>query len=186
MSSTAGIVVAVVVAIIVLGGLFLWMRARSRRLQSTFGPEYDRTVQERGRYRAESELERRKKRVAGLNIRELSPADRQRFVSDWRAVQAEFVDNPGKALTDADTLVAEVMTARGYPVQDFEQCAADLSVDHSLVVDNYRAGHGIAMRRARGEASTEEIRQAMIHYRMLLEDLLPTPHPEASSLRLAG
>jgi hypothetical protein len=184
MSTTSVILVIAAFAILLLA-LFLVFRRRTERLQSTFGPEYERSVQRLGKYKGESELEKRQKRVEHLPIRQLSQTDRDRFSAAWRAVQAEFVDNPATALARADELVGSVMAARGYPVQDFEQCAEDISVDHPVVVDNYRAAHSIALRCARREASTEEIRQAMIHYRTLFEDLLPAPQPEQSRLQRA-
>lgn len=187
MSTTAMIVIAVAIAIVVIvAGIILLLRARSQKLQRVFGPEYSRTVGELGRYKAESELEKRAKRVEQLHIRELSREDRERFASNWQSVQAGFVDNPEKALKEADLLVAAVMTARGYPVQDFEQCAQDISVDHGVVVDNYRAAHGVAIRCARREANTEEIRQAMLHYRRLFDELLPAVPAERHLQRAAS
>jgi hypothetical protein len=186
MSPTAVVILAVVVVAVALAGLFLWLRARSQRLERTFGPEYARAVHQLGKRKAETELEKREKRVKRLQIRELSQADRDRFAAQWGNVQAGFVDDPKRALTEADLLVAAVMTARGYPVQEFEQCAEDISVDHGVVVDNYRAAHEIAFRCARGEASTEEIRQAMLHYRTLFDDLLVSAQPDEMRLRRAG
>lgn len=176
--STAQIVVLVALVAAAVAGVFVWLRQRSHRLQSKFGPEYDRTVRKTGnRYRAESQLEKREKRVEKLHIRPLSETDREQFMGQWRAVQAGFVDDPERALGQADALVATVMAARGYPMDDFEKCAADLSVDHGAVVDNYRLAHEIAVRRAKGEATTEEIRQAILHYRALFDDLLPAAQP---------
>jgi hypothetical protein len=185
MSTTTVVLVFAIVAT-ALAGLFLWLRARSRKLQDTFGPEYDRTVHELGSYKGEFALEKRAKRVKQLEIRELSPADRERFSALWRPIQAAFVDNPQRALTDADLLVIAALTARGYPLQDFDECAEDLSVDHAVVVNNYRIAHDIALRNARGEASTEELRQAMIHYRALFDDLLPAAAPAEPRLRRVG
>ena len=165
MSPTIALILVVVVVAAGLAGLLLWLRARSQRLERTFGPEYARTVHQMGTRKAETELEKREERVKRLQIHELSQADRDRFSARWRTVQAGFVDDPPKTLAAADLLVVAVMTARGYPVQEFEQCAEDISVDHGIVVDNYRAAHDIAFRCARGEATTEEIRQAMLHYR---------------------
>jgi hypothetical protein len=110
-----------------------------------------------------------------LHIRPLAPADRARFVDSWARVQARFVDSPGGAVTDADQLLGDVMSTRGYPMSDFEQRAADISVDHPLVLDNYRAAHQAALRQTRGQASTEDLRQAMIHYRTLFEELVAEP-----------
>jgi hypothetical protein len=110
-----------------------------------------------------------------LHIRPIAPGDRARFVESWSRIQARFVDGPGSAVTDADQLLGDVMSTRGYPVSDFEQRAADISVDHPLVLENYRAAHKCAVRQAQGQASTEELRQAMIHYRTLFEELVGEP-----------
>ncbi len=173
MSPIAAIVI--VVAILVIGFL-VWAttrRQRSRQLRSRFGPEYDRLVRQRGgTRRAEDELQRRTERVRRLSIRPLRPEERERYAGLWRKKQARFVDDPAAAVLDADTLVEEVMRVRGYPVGDFERQAADLSVDHPRVVENYRAAHGIAARQREGHASTEDLRQAMIHYRALFDELL--------------
>jgi hypothetical protein len=173
MTSTTVIILVVAAIVAAAAGIYIWLRARRQRLQRAFGPEYSRTVHELGQYKAEFELDKRAKRVEKLQIRELSEADRERFSNQWQSVQSGFVDDPAKALKDADLLVAAVMNARGYPVRDFEQCAKDISVDHGIVVDNYRAAHSISIRCARGEATTEDLRQAMIHYRTLFDDLLP-------------
>ena len=124
------------------------------------------------RGKAEAELARRAERVKALHIRPLEPAQRARFADAWRADQARFVDDPTQAVAEADRLVGELMQARGYPVGDFEQRAADVSVDHPHVVENYRTAHDIAVRQARGEADTEALRKAMVHYRALFDDLL--------------
>jgi len=162
----------------VLIGVLVWItmsRMRSRRLRQKFGPEYDRTIREQGNIRkAESALEARARRVANLHIRPLSPADAQRFDTAWRTVQTRFVDDPRGAVTEADRLVGDVMSTRGYPVGEFEQRVADISVDHPDVVMNYRAAREIAMSHAQGKASTEDLRQAMVHYRALFKDLLET------------
>ena len=120
-------------------------------------------------------LDKRAERVEGLHIRPLGPGDRARFVESWRRVQARFVDGPGGAVMEADQLLGEVMSTRGYPVSDFEQRAADISVDHPLVLENYRTAHGIAVRQTQGQANTEDLRQAMIHYRTLFEELVGEP-----------
>jgi hypothetical protein len=173
---------AIVVAVIVLAsaGIFTWLLMRKRRterLRTQFGgAEYNRALKEGGsRQHAEAALDGRANRVEGLRIRPLAPGDRTRFVESWSKVQARFVDGPGGAVTDADQLLGDVMSTRGYPVTDFEQRAADLSVDHPLVLENYRAAHECALRQATGKASTEELRQAMIHYRTLFEDLVREP-----------
>jgi hypothetical protein len=127
------------------------------------------------RRHAEAGLKERTERVESLNIRPLAPGDRARFVESWSRVQARFVDGPGGAVTEADQLLRDVMSTRGYPVSDFEQQAADISVDHPLVMENYRTAHAIAVRQTQGQANTEDLRQAMIHYRTLFEDLVSEP-----------
>ena len=167
----------VLIALVLIGAI-AWItlsRVRTQRLRDRFGTEYDRTVRTEGNARkAEAALEARAKRVQSLHIRPLSPADAERFDQSWRAVQARFVDDPHGAITDADRLVGEVMAARGYPVGDFEQRVADISVDHPDVVMNYRAAREIAALHGQGKASTEDLRQAMVHYRALFRDLLET------------
>jgi hypothetical protein len=154
-------------------GWYLWSRRRSEQLRSRFGPEYDRTVHEAGDVRkAEASLQARAKRVERLQIRPLTPEEASRFSAAWQQVQAQFVDDPKGAITEADRLVGEVMTARGYPVADFDQRVEDISVDHPDVVMNYRAARDIALEHERGHASTEDLRQAMVHYRSLFRDLL--------------
>jgi hypothetical protein len=167
------IIAALVVMVLVLGGLLHFQRHRSDQLRSRFGPEYDRAVKESGgKSKAEAELVEREKRVKSLSIRPLEPNDRARFTRSWQDVQAEFVDDPEGSIGHADSLLAEVMSARGYPVSDFEQMSADISVDHPNVVQNYRTAHEIALRHERGQANTEDLRQAMIHYRSLFEELV--------------
>ena len=170
--------IVIIVAVVVVLLLAAWAAMRSRRtsqLQEGFGPEYERTVEEEGsRSRAETELAERQKRREQLDIRPLAPAARDRYVERWRVTQERFVDDPGSATTDADRLVAEVMRERGYPVEDFEQRAADISVDHPHLVENYRAAHRISEANDRGEASTEDLRQALVRYRSLFEELLET------------
>jgi hypothetical protein len=175
MNTTALIIVIAGVAVAV-AAIFFYVNYRSRRLRSKFGPEYSRAVEETGsKYRAESKLEKLEKRVDKFSIHPLPPEAAVRFRDSWRAIQAGFVDNPKIALTNADRLLGEVMSARGYPVADFEERAAEISVNHALVVDHYRAGHEIAIRHAQGRATTEDMRQAMIHYRTLFDDLLGAP-----------
>lgn len=175
-------VVWVLIALVLIGAI-VWItmnRMRSQKLRQRFGPEYDRTIREQGNIRkAEAALEARAKRVAKLHIRPLSPADAERFDSAWRGIQARFVDDPRGAVTEADRLVGELMAARGYPVGEFEQRVADISVDHPDVVMNYRAAREIAVQHSAGKATTEDLRQAMVHYRALFRDLLETdtaPH----------
>ncbi len=167
-------------AVIVVVCIAAWLILRKRptgRLRTQFGgAEYDRAVQEDGsRRHAEAGLKERTERVESLNIRPLAPGDRARFVESWSRVQARFVDGPGGAVTEADQLLRDVMSTRGYPVTDFEQRAADISVDHPLVMENYRSAHAIAVRQTQGLANTEDLRQAMIHYRTLFEELVGEP-----------
>jgi hypothetical protein len=170
------VLVAVIVAVVLVAGaitFWTYLRNRSRKLHERFGPEYERAIREMGgRRHAEEVLEKREKRVDRLHIRPLRPADQTRFKEEWRQVQARFVDDPNRALNEADELVGELMNVRGYPVVDFEQRAADISVDHPFVVENYRAAHTITLRHRRGEASTEDLRQAMVQYRTLFDELL--------------
>jgi hypothetical protein len=143
------------------------------KLRERFGPEYDRVVKQQGDPRkAEGVLEFREKRREKFTIRPLAAADRSSFALGWNEVQSRFVDDPRGSVTVAESLVSEVMQARGYPVGEFEQRAADISVDYPLVVENYRAAHAIAQRHSAGQASTEDLRQAMVHYRKLFQELL--------------
>jgi FtsZ-interacting cell division protein ZipA len=176
MDATLIIVAVVIIAILIVAVWWYSMRQRSAKLQEKFGSEYERTVAEKGDTRkAEDELRDRQKRVSKLEIRPLAADERRRFNDEWRAVQARFVDDPSAAVRDADTLVGRVMEARGYPVGDFEQRAADVSVDHPSVLEHYRAAHAVALRHAQGQASTEDLRQAMVHYRALCAELLEEP-----------
>ncbi|HLZ85260.1 MAG TPA: hypothetical protein VKQ54_16975 [Caulobacteraceae bacterium] len=171
-NQTLLIIVAAVVVAVLVGGFLYARNRRSSHLRSRFGPQYDRAVEERGgRGKAEADLHKLEKRVSKFDIRPLSATERDRFVSSWRDIQANFVDNPETAVTRADQLLGEVMLKRGYPVGDFEQQAADLSVDHPVVVENYRAAHEIALRHGRGQSNTEDLRQAMIHFRTLFDEL---------------
>ena len=179
--STTEIVLGIVVlAVVIIASGGIWRVTRKRRterLRTKFGgAEYTRVVEEGGsRRRAEAALDERTERVEGLHIRPLAAGDRTRFVESWSRLQARFVEGPGSAVTDADRLLGDVMSTRGYPVSDFEQRAADISVDHPLVLENYRAAHQSALRQAEGHASTEDLRQAMIHYRTLFEELIAEP-----------
>lgn len=171
--NTTMIVVAIVVVIAAALGWMAWRRQRSARLRDRFGDEYHREVDRTGNVtRAEAELAARERRVAKLHIKPLTPDDATRYRQSWRAIQTQFVDDPRAAVSEADRLVGDVMHARGYPVGDFEQQVADISVDHPDVVINYRAAREIAALHARGQASTEDLRQAMVHYRALFRDLL--------------
>lgn len=171
----------VVVAVVVVALLVVLVRAqRSARLRKQFGPEYDRAIAESGsRGAAESELEERRLRRERLEIVALEPAARDRYLQEWRMVQARFVDSPGDAARAADLLISKVMRECGYPVEDFEQRAADVSVDHPQVVDDYRAAHAVAEASERSEATTEDLRQALVHYRSLFEDLLEVSESDA-------
>jgi hypothetical protein len=173
------IVVVAVVALIAIA-VVVTLQRRKAALRQRFGTEYERTVRERGSEReAQVVLQQREKRVEKFNIRRLEATERQKYAERWRTVQSRFVDDPRGAVIDADDTVASLMGARGYPMADFEQRAADLSVDHPHVVENYRAAHDIAVRHRQGQASTEDLRQAMIHYRSLFEDLLDGQKPGA-------
>ena len=172
--------VATIVLAVIIAAIAAWLSFRKRRtekLRTQFGgAEYDRAVKEDGsRRHAEAGLKERNERVDSLAIRALAPNDRVRFVESWSRIQARFVDGPGGAVTEADQLLGDVMSTRGYPVSDFEQRAADISVDHPLVLENYRTAHEIALRQTKGQANTEDLRQAMIHYRTLFEELVGEP-----------
>jgi hypothetical protein len=176
MNTSTHSAVLIVVLIALAVAVIAWVamqRQRSLRLRRRFGPEYDRTVQQfGGRTKAEAELLKREARVARLNIVPLTPADAVRFSQAWSALQGRFLDNPTGAVAEADRLVRELMAKRGYPMCDFEHRAADISVHHAGAVATYRAAQTIAARDARGEADTEELRKALIHYRTLFAELL--------------
>lgn len=178
MSQSTVFLVVVAMAFVALA-ITAWIVAhkiRTNRLRGRFGPEYERTVAELGdRGKAEDELEARRRRVAKLTLRPVSPEEQERFGSQWAAVQARFVDDPKGAVADANRLVKDVMLARGYPMADFEQRAADISVDHPGVVSNYRSAREIASRSETGKASTEDLRKAVVYYRALFEELLEAP-----------
>ena len=184
MNTTAIIILALVIVAIAVGAFLYVRRRRSETLRKDFGPEYKRALDQYGdRSKAEAELTARKERVSKLEIRTLTAEERSRFSDAWKKTQARFVDEPSRAVADADGLVKEVMRARGYPVGDFDQRAADVSVDHASVVTNYRAAYDIASRNKSGKATTEDLRQAMVHYRSLFEELLaqPTTRKEAAA-----
>ncbi|HEV8425839.1 MAG TPA: hypothetical protein VGS14_11735 [Actinomycetes bacterium] len=174
MPTWAWIIIVVVAAVIVLAAIAAWMQQRRRsQLQDRFGSEYDHTVSERGERRAaEKELADRERKRERLDIVPLSPEAQARYSASWQGVQGHFVDDPVGAVNEADRLVTDVMRDRGYPIDDFEQRANDISVDHPQVVDDYRAAHAIAAANDRSEASTEDLRQALVHYRSLFEELL--------------
>lgn len=187
MNTTLWIAVAIIVAVVVIAlAAYFWVRSRrSANLRDRFGPEYDHAVEETGdRGKAESELREREKRVDKLDIRPLDADARRRFSDRWAEVQARFVDDPAGAVGRADALVGEVMSAMGYPVADFDERAADISVDHPHVVEQYRAGHAIAVRHSHGQASTEDMRQAMIHYRALFDELVNEGAPASHEAEL--
>jgi hypothetical protein len=154
----------------------VWVMLRRRQttaLRQRFGPEYDRVLQSRGTMtEAERELQERQKRVEAFSLRPLSQEDADAFTASWRTVQARFVDDPRNAVIEADHLIADVMRARGYPVEDTNRRLDDLSVDHAHVIDHYRAGRDIVERHERGAASTEDLRQAMVHFRALFDELV--------------
>lgn len=172
------LILLAVAAILIIGAFLFYGRRRSEHLRDRFGPEYDRQLEEAGnRRKAEADLAQREKRVEKLTIRPLSPADQAQFMERWADVQGTFVDDPRRAVDYADALLADVMKARGYPITDFNERAEDISVDHPNVVQNYRSGHEITMRHRRGEANTEDLRQGMIHYRALFEELVSEREP---------
>src|SRR5436305_11874320 len=184
MNSSPIMIVVLVIAVVALAAIaFAIMRKRrSQKLRERFGPEYDRVVRHEGDVRkGEGVLAFREKRHERFKLRPLSSTDRSSFLYRWNDVQSRFVDDPKSAVTQADSLVTDAMQARGYPMGDFEQRAADISVDHPVVVENYRAGHAIALRHGRGEASTEDLRQAMVHYRTLFQELLEQPQSNRRS-----
>jgi hypothetical protein len=163
----------VVLALFALGAWVSFKKSQSQKLRQRFGPEYGRTVDDlRSRTKAESELKARQKRVERLNIVALAPSEAATFTEAWKVLQGRFVDNPKGAVAEADQLVCELMLKRGYPMGDFERRAADISVDHPGVVDNYRLAQAIAVRDARGDADTEELRKAVVHLRALFDELL--------------
>jgi FtsZ-interacting cell division protein ZipA len=178
--------IVIIVAILAIAiALFLYIRKeRTQKLRSKFGPEYDKAIDvHKDRAHAETELERRAKRVAKFDIHPLGSEEGARYADDWRREQSLFVDDPKAALKNADILVQDVMKRRGYPVGDFEQNAADLSVDHPRVVENYRIAHEIALRDERGRATTEDLRKAMVSYHALFDDLLDQPVRTPQELR---
>jgi hypothetical protein len=176
MDTWVWIVIAVVAVVVVLAIVWSALRTkRTRALQDTFGQEYDRTVDKAGgRGAAERELRERQKQHDQLDIRPLSPESRDRYVRRWQSTQSRFVDDPSGAVAEADALVQEVMQERGYPTKDFERRVADISVDHPNLVEKYRTAHGIAEASERGEASTEDMRHSVRHYRGLFAELLET------------
>ena len=173
------VLIAVVILLLAVVAVLVARQQRSRRLKEGFGPEYDRVVAERGDQRsAERELLERRERRKQFEIRDLEPVVRDQYLERWEDTQRRFVDEPAAAVTAADLLVQEVMRGRGYPVaDDFEQRAADISVDHPVLVENYRAAHAISVRADNGQATTEDLRQSMVHFRALFDDLLEPAEP---------
>src|SRR5689334_20696963 len=173
MSVTAIVILVVIVVAILVIAIVARTVVRRRQLQARFGPEYDRMVDENpNRAAAESDLRAREKRHAELDLKALSPQDRDRYLKEWTRVQAAFVEDPSDAVNSADALVSRMMRARGYPTGDFDDQLATLSVEHAQTLDHYRAAHGIFEANLRGQASTEQLRQALVHYRVLATDLL--------------
>jgi hypothetical protein len=177
----------VVAVVVLLAAVVVGRRRRTQRLKQRFGPEYERTVSATGeRQAAEKELAERERTRDKLDIVELPATTRQEYANRWRTVQSAFVDDPSSALGDADRLVTEVMRARGYPVDDFDRRAADVSVDHPTVVENYRAAHAIHVAQQHGDIGTEAQRQAFVHYRALFEKLLKPDTDEHTPLQDTG
>jgi LPXTG-motif cell wall-anchored protein len=175
------LIVGLIVLLAIVAGLMLMRRRRSEHLSDRFGPEYERTVERMGsRGKAEADLAAREQRVRKLEIVPLAPQEAQRFRTEWQSLQARFVDSPRTAMTEADLLVRDLMSKRGYPVADFETRAADISVDHPHVVEHYRAAHEISLLHQRGQADTEAMRQALVHYRALFSELLEVEAPAAA------
>jgi hypothetical protein len=169
------VVIVVALVLLAVGGYFAWQQYQRKQLKEGFGPEYDRAVADApSRREAESQLAERKKRHDELDIRPLTPAACERYAAEWERVQARFVDDPDGSIREADGLIQEVMRERGYPVDDFERRADDISVDYPELVDEYRQGHSIADAAADGQASTEDLRQGLVHYRALFERMLET------------
>ena len=183
MDPKIALVLVVFVAIVAIAAIVILFRKRRRQhLKEQFGPEYDRIAQQQGGpAQAEVELLKREKRVQSFSISPLSPETRDGYAEEWSVVQRRFVDDPATAVTEADGLVNRVMGARGYPIADFDQRAADLSVNYPGVVQNYRSARSIAQRHARGEAGTEGLRQAIVYYRSLFDELLDMPKSASTS-----
>jgi hypothetical protein len=172
---TNTLLLSLILLLLVIGAAawIVMQRRRSSRLRRRFGTEYGRTVKELGsRAKAEKELAQREERVSGLHLVALSAPEAARFSTAWNVLQGRFIDNPKGVVAEADGLVRDLMAKRGYPMGDFERRAADISVDHPVVVSNYRAAQAIAVRDMRGEADTEELRKAVVHYRTLFDELL--------------
>jgi hypothetical protein len=177
---TLDFILIAIVLIVVLGvaAYFQWRRKNTLKLRQRFGSEYERAVVEHGSERkAEARLAARETRVEKLRIRDLGAAQRERFVADWRSVESRFLDHPKGAVTEADELVSALLQARGYPVSGFEQSAEDVSVNYPRMMEYYRSAHAVAVRPGKAEASTEELRSAMIDYRTLFDELVQVQTP---------
>lgn len=175
-NTTLAIILVLVALLVIMAAVAFTRNQRRRRLRGQFGAEYDRLVKTLGRpRRAEAELEQRRKRVAGYTLNPLTERDREAFAGEWAHTEAQFVDAPDQAVTHADQLIGRIMAARGYPVSDFERQSADLSVHHPDLTPHYRTAHEIAVRQGKGQASTEDLRQALIHYRGLFDTLAAPP-----------
>jgi hypothetical protein len=175
MSTTLLVILIGLVLLAAIAGFAYMQKRRTAKLRGRFGPEYERAIHDYGdRAHAEKALEHRAERTAGYQIRSLRAEERKRFSEEWLRVQARFVDDPKLSIREADNLINEVMGMRGYPMADFDRRAEDLSVDHSDVVRNYRAAHEIAMAEQKSQATTEDLRRAMVHYRELFDELLET------------
>jgi hypothetical protein len=184
MEAWVWIIIAVAAIAAVVLALFGWQQVRRKRLQNTFGPEYNRAVADAPtRSEAEAGLEERRKRREELDIRPLSKDAAERYSHEWEAVQVRFVDDPVGATRDADRLIQQVMSDRGYPMDDFDGRADLISVDHATVVENYREAHSAYLAYDRGEASTEDLRQAMVHYRSLFQELVTSEEREHEEVR---
>ena len=173
--STGAIILVIVVAVVIVVALawVVMQQARRRRLREQFGPEYDRTLESAdSRRAAERELAEREKRHSEFDLKPLEPAERERYTRQWTMIQEQFVDQPGRAVVEADRLVTVVMGERGYPTEGYQQQVSDLSVRHASTLDHYRTAHDIKDRHEEAKASTEELREAMMHYRTLFQDLV--------------
>jgi uncharacterized protein YneF (UPF0154 family) len=178
MNTNTYIIIIVVLVLVILGlilGSIFSRRQRSKRYSAKFGPDYDHTVKTMGNEKkAQTEMDERQKHVDTLNIRSLSLSEREKYLAEWKAVQVKFIDQPGPATVEADHLIMEVMQLRNYPVSDFDQRAADISINYPELVSNYRLARAIAIKNEQHQADTEELRQALVHYRALFNELLVT------------
>ena len=173
MTTATALIVVGILIVVAAAAWYFNLQRRSTRLRTRFGPEYDRAMHEYGsKTRAEDALVARERRRERLDIHSLTPGQRERFAEQWHGVQSRFVDDPAGSIHDADQLVMDVMKTRGYPMAEFDHRAEDLSVDYPHVVRNYRQAHDIEMRREQGQATTEDLRKAMVCYRELFEELL--------------